>query len=173
MGEVSTAVKRKRNNKRRNKKRTAISDSDDSSFSDNEITESKDIVAGTNESETVNDEVKPEITQKYESLELSDNEISDIEMKDEAKEDNVIANDKYEEISNIEDIKNKLDSKKADNQLKNEYLNLLFTNYGDDVNSLREAPDFSTKSLSILANVLKDGTKMFDQDTLRSILETK
>lgn len=53
---------------------------------------------------------------------------------------------------------------------KNKYLGLMFENYGEDINSLREAPDFTNKSLVMLANVLKDGTGMFDVDTLKTIL---
>ncbi|CCC69260.1 hypothetical protein NCAS_0C02700 [Naumovozyma castellii] len=59
------------------------------------------------------------------------------------------------------------------NELKNEYLGLLFQNYGDDINALRTAPDFTTKSLTLLANVLKEGSGMFDVDTLETILESK
>ena len=50
---------------------------------------------------------------------------------------------------------------------------MLFQNYGEDINSLRNAPDFTNKSLVLLANVLKDGSKMFDVDTLKTIVESK
>ncbi|QLG73970.1 hypothetical protein HG535_0F04820 [Zygotorulaspora mrakii] len=57
--------------------------------------------------------------------------------------------------------------------LKNDYLGLIFENYGEDINSLREAPDFTNKSLVILANVLKEGSAMFDVETLKTMLDTK
>lgn len=59
------------------------------------------------------------------------------------------------------------------NELKNSYLELMFENYGEDINSLRKAPDFTNKSLVMLANVLKDGAAMFDVETLKTILESK
>ena len=68
---------------------------------------------------------------------------------------------------------NKASSKTASADLQNEYLGMLFQNYGDDINSLRNAPDFTNKSLVLLANVLKDGSKMFDVDTLKALVESK
>ncbi|CAI4046805.1 hypothetical protein N7582_003902 [Saccharomyces uvarum] len=62
---------------------------------------------------------------------------------------------------------------KEKSKLREEYLNLLFTNYGDDINRLRSAPDFTNKSLSILADVLDEGIGMFDIGELESILKNK
>lgn len=59
------------------------------------------------------------------------------------------------------------------NDLRNKYLGMLFENYGDDMNKLRNAPDFTSKTLVMLANVLKDGSDMFDVNTLKSIVEHK
>lgn len=59
------------------------------------------------------------------------------------------------------------------NSLQNEYLNLLFENYGDDITKFRDAPDFTSKSLVVLANVLKEGSNMFDTKTLKTILDSK
>ncbi|KAH3683218.1 hypothetical protein WICPIJ_005808 [Wickerhamomyces pijperi] len=55
------------------------------------------------------------------------------------------------------------------NDLQNSYLNLMFENFGDDINELRKVPDFNEKNLIILANVLKNGANVFDQDTLKAI----
>ncbi|SCU81292.1 LAMI_0B05556g1_1 [Lachancea mirantina] len=60
-----------------------------------------------------------------------------------------------------------------ENELKNEYLGLLFKHYGEEVSSLREAPDFTPKSLVTMANVLKDGALMFDIDALKTVLESE
>ncbi|SJM83539.1 uncharacterized protein ZBIST_1130 [Zygosaccharomyces bailii] len=57
--------------------------------------------------------------------------------------------------------------------LKNSYLELLFENFGDDINSLRSAPDFTNNSLVMLAHLLKDGASMFDVESLKTMLETK
>ncbi|AQZ17364.1 RSA3 (YLR221C) [Zygosaccharomyces parabailii] len=61
----------------------------------------------------------------------------------------------------------------ANSDLKNSYLELLFENFGDDINSLRSAPDFTNNSLVMLAHLLKDGAAMFDVETLKTMLETK
>ncbi|CCH62914.1 hypothetical protein TBLA_0I02580 [Henningerozyma blattae CBS 6284] len=67
------------------------------------------------------------------------------------------------EVSNNANVENKAE--------KNKFLSLLFEHYGDEVNELRNAPDFTAKSLVVLADVLKDGTGMFDSDTLKTILQ--
>ncbi|AET39212.1 Rsa3p Ecym_4133 [Eremothecium cymbalariae DBVPG len=64
-------------------------------------------------------------------------------------------------------------SGKSLGSLKNEYLNMLFEHFGEDVNQLRNAPDFTNKSLVMLANVLKDGGDMFDLETFKTILEDR
>ena len=58
-------------------------------------------------------------------------------------------------------------------KIREEYLNLLFENYGDDINRLRSAPDFTNKSLSILADALQEGIGMFDIGELESVLKKK
>ncbi|CAI7249976.1 BEM_collapsed_G0038670.mRNA.1.CDS.1 [Saccharomyces cerevisiae] len=58
-------------------------------------------------------------------------------------------------------------------KLREEYLNLLFENYGDDINRLRAAPDFTNKSLSILADALQEGIGMFDIGELELVLKNK
>lgn len=55
--------------------------------------------------------------------------------------------------------------------LENDYLGLMFENYGEDVNALRSAPDFNQKSLTILANALKNGNNIFDEETLRAVVK--
>ncbi|SCU85352.1 LADA_0D07008g1_1 [Lachancea dasiensis] len=75
--------------------------------------------------------------------------------------------------SAIEEAQNKISSTESEGQLKNSYLSVLFNHYGEDINSLREAPDFTPKSLVLLANVLKDGGHMFDIDTLRTVVESE
>ncbi|CDO96020.1 unnamed protein product [Kluyveromyces dobzhanskii CBS 2104] len=64
-------------------------------------------------------------------------------------------------------------NKKNKSGLKNQYLSMLFESYGDDMNELRNAPDFTSKTLVMLANVLKDGGDMFDLETLKTIVEDK
>lgn len=56
-----------------------------------------------------------------------------------------------------------------DKQLKNSYLGLMFENYGNDIDKIREAADFNERSLSVLANVLKSGANIFDYSTLQAV----
>ncbi|SCU87122.1 LAME_0D08856g1_1 [Lachancea meyersii CBS 8951] len=73
----------------------------------------------------------------------------------------------------IQEAQERVSFSKDEGQLKNAYLSVLFKHYGEDVNSLREAQDFTPKSLVLLANVLKDGGNMFDIDTLRTVVESE
>ncbi len=58
-----------------------------------------------------------------------------------------------------------------DNATKSFWLKY-FKNYSDDINSLRESNDFNSKhSLTLLANLLKNGASMFDKETLDKHLE--
>lgn len=58
-------------------------------------------------------------------------------------------------------------------KVREEYLNLLFENYGDDISHLRSAPDFTNKSLSVLADALQEGIGMFDIGELELVLKNK
>lgn len=82
------------------------------------------------------------------------------------------------ELKQIEnDINKKVEKLKnnkpvIDNATKNKFLTEVFKNYSDDINSLRESNDFNSKhSLTLLANLLKNGASMFDKETLDNILE--
>jgi ribosome assembly protein 3 len=46
----------------------------------------------------------------------------------------------------------------------------MFENYGEDINNLRNASDFNERSLSILANALKNGGNIFDEETLKAVV---
>lgn len=152
----------KKKSRRRNKRRTAdSSESESSSPSDVEDIPVK-----------LQEVVSKEVTKKYADIELSDAELSDLEVED------ITMNDAVEDLTastNILKDKQKIEDalKLNSNELKKDYLSLIFQNYGDDIDKLREAPDFTAKSLSLLANVLKDGSSMFDEDTLKTIFENK
>ncbi|KAH3902095.1 Rsa3p SCDLUD_001908 [Saccharomycodes ludwigii] len=72
-----------------------------------------------------------------------------------------------EDLNKISEDLDTLDEK----TIKNKYLGMIFENYGDDINKLKDVPDFTNRSLVILANTLKEGVKMFDKDNLSTILE--
>lgn len=70
---------------------------------------------------------------------------------------------------NASQIKEAVRKDKA--QLENEYLGLMAANFGDDLDQLRKRPDFTDKSLVLLAKVLQSGSNMFDADTLDAVLK--
>lgn len=79
-----------------------------------------------------------------------------------------LAREEYNELA-----ENFVPKGKDKTELREEYLNLLFENYGDDINRLRAAPDFTNKSLSILADALQEGIGMFDIGELELVLKNK
>ncbi|SMN22797.1 similar to Saccharomyces cerevisiae YLR221C RSA3 Protein with a likely role in ribosomal maturation, required for accumulation of wild-type levels of large (60S) ribosomal subunits [Maudiozyma saulgeensis] len=76
-------------------------------------------------------------------------------------------------LVNSDLVQNAIKSGENSKDLKKEYLGLMFENYGEDINALRNAPDFTNKSLVLLANVLKEGSNMFETDSLKTILDSK
>lgn len=55
-------------------------------------------------------------------------------------------------------------------ELNKEFLTLMASTFSNDLDELRKKPDFSLKSLPILAKALQSGANMFDEDTLNAIL---
>lgn len=172
-------TKPKAGRRRRKKRRTEdFSDdsSDDSSSSNDEDKDSKDSTAieaiGTNNIE------------KEEDIILSDSELpTEPQLNQEQGEDFSKVSNKLKtvnltktslnettQLSKVNLIKISKTLNEQSNELQNSYLNLMFENFGDDVNELRKVPDFNEKNLIILANVLKNGANVFDQDTLKAII---
>ncbi|CAL9732745.1 ribosome assembly protein 3 [Monosporozyma unispora] len=185
--------------RRRKKRRTAdvsdSSDSDSSSGSDNEIHD-EDVVMEDQDQQPVeqhlsdielsddesvkkvehNDELLSQVTkEKLANIPFTTTELT--ERFNQNHKYDVNHNTDFKKVSEtIKDttaVINKDTPKATNADLQNEYLGMLFQNYGDDINSLRDAPDFTNKSLVLLANVLKDGSKMFDVDTLKTIVGSK
>lgn len=189
--DINIASKSKNKKTRRRKKRRTqdVSDSDSSSSSSSES--EMEIDSKPLEKEGEEEDVK--------DVELSDVEISDsekvnttvLERLDEetkTKLDEIpltttelsqknqinVNNIDLKKVSDaINESKEKTASGKDRSEMKNSYLNSVFEHYGEDINSLREAPDFTNKSLVLLASVLKDGGDMFDLDTFKTIIESK
>ncbi|KAL3232085.1 Ribosome assembly protein 3 [Nakaseomyces bracarensis] len=181
--DIEVRKAKKNSNRRRKKRRTAESDSDSSSSSSDS-------------------EPEVQVPDEPVEKELSDVELSDTENKvvtereslDEASKQKLAdipfttteftsrtARDKTVPI-NLAGVEEKLEGAKMamrtrlseqENELKESYLNLMFENFGDEIHKLREAPDFNGRTINILANVLKDGTGMFDNDTLKAILKSE
>lgn len=60
---------------------------------------------------------------------------------------------------------------KNKDELNNEYLMLMASSFSNDLDELRKKPDFTDKSLVLLAKTLQSGANMFDEDTLSAILD--
>lgn len=60
--------------------------------------------------------------------------------------------------------------KKDREQLNQAFLLLMAGQYANDMDALRKRPDFTDKSLVILAKTLQSGANMFDEETLRTVL---
>lgn len=197
-GDINIAAKKNNKKSRRRKKRRTEDFSDSSSSSDssdNEMNTVDDVDVEMGEVQAEEEENK-NIEENLIMKNVVENEKLNEEIRD--KLDNIpftktklVERNKHNEILNLQKVEDTINSAKENvNALnndasnnnknittttigsadKNEYLSLLFKNYGDDINELRNAPDFSSNSLILLANVLKDGTGMFDEDTLKTIL---
>lgn len=82
---------------------------------------------------------------------------------------NITNDNQLKTIPNINEINKNLDQRK--NQLNNEFLKIMTNEFGDDLDELRKKPDFSEKSLVILAKTLQLGVNMFDIDVLNGLIQ--
>ncbi|RLV94395.1 Ribosome assembly protein 3 [Spathaspora sp. JA1] len=71
-------------------------------------------------------------------------------------------------IPNINQISSNIDEQKKN--LQNQYLKLMASEFSDDLDELRKKPDFTDKSLVILAKTLQSGANMFDPEVLANVL---
>lgn len=157
-----------RNNRRNRKKKRRTedfsSDSDSSSSSENESeqeTEDKeeetqldqdgDVVLSDHE-DVIEEETFQDTQRKIQTINLTKTDLNN--------------GDKNINLGNINS------TLKADRkELEDEYLGLMFDYYGDDIVELRNAPDFNPdRSLNILATVLRNGSNIFDEDTLKTVV---
>lgn len=190
----SLLQKRKINKKKR---RTAVSSSESSSSSSSssssDFSDHGEMDIEAEEHEDSAPQLTTEVSQKPKKSNLirDDVQISDSEVKQSILDEQLLLDsmpisefinlnqiNTVPELKQIEsDITKKVDKLKAngpviDNATKNKFLTEVFKNYSDDINSLRESNDFNTKhSLTLLANLLKNGASMFDKETLDNILE--
>ncbi|KAG7696539.1 hypothetical protein KL951_002995 [Ogataea haglerorum] len=61
--------------------------------------------------------------------------------------------------------------KNAREQLQNEYLKKMLVTYSEDLDALRQKTDFKENSLKTLARLLKESGNIFDDETLKSLVE--
>ncbi|KAJ9097995.1 hypothetical protein QFC19_006547 [Naganishia cerealis] len=55
--------------------------------------------------------------------------------------------------------------------LENEYLKFMASSFSEDLDELRKKPDFTDKSLVLLAKTLQSGGSLFDENELKALLE--
>lgn len=70
---------------------------------------------------------------------------------------------------NVEQSMKELEKDRS--ELDNEFLKLMMSSFTEDLDELRKKPDFTDRSLILLAKALQSGKNMFDENSLRSILE--
>lgn len=174
-------TKPKANRRRRKKRRTEdFSDSSDSSDSsslssesENELDDQPDKIGNNKESidadgdmavlsDTEINIAEEEELNKDPSFGNIKNKLKTVELTSTALNKGNNKNINLNQVENIINQGNKL--------LENEYLSLMFENYGDDIDQIRKAPDFNERSLTILANVLKNGNNIFDEETLKAVV---
>ncbi len=173
-------TKPKANRRRRKKRRTEdFSDSSDSSDSsssssesENELDDQPDKIGNNKESIDADGDmaVLSDTEINIEEAELNKdpsfgnikNKLKTVELTSTALNN---GNNKNINLNQVENIINQ-----GNKQLENEYLSLMFENYGDDIDQIRKAPDFNERSLTILANVLKNGNNIFDEETLKAVV---
>lgn len=68
-----------------------------------------------------------------------------------------------------EEIKQTVDKNR--NDLESQFLGLMASNFSDDLDELRKKPDFTDKSLVMLAKVLQSGSNIFDEDSLDALIK--
>ena len=171
--------------RRRKKRRTAdISDSSDSSSSDSlssEDEKSENLSAEKESDVQPNSETKPQdiniddidVESDEESLEaLKDTKPDQLSTDTQAKlfKLNLTSTALNKQGSKIDQEKVKEQLNKDRASLNNEYLALMANQYDEELDELRKKPDFTNKSLVILAKTLQAGSNIFSEESLTTIL---
>ncbi|AAS54671.1 AGR181Wp [Eremothecium gossypii ATCC 10895] len=195
--EISAAAPRraangkKRANRRKKRRTQAESDSSDSSDSsessqpsadeqeaktDDVAVELSDVELSDSENKTVShsEKLDDESKAKLKSIQLTATDLSSKFALQQNR--NIDLQKAGREVDHGLEKLAKLDAQTSEQEsgrLKTGYINMLFEHVGEDVNQLRNAPDFTPKSLVVLANALKDGGDMFDIESLRALVDNK
>ncbi|KAF0275280.1 hypothetical protein FOG50_03875 [Hanseniaspora uvarum] len=195
---TKSLLQKKRTNKKKRRTAVSSSESSSSSSSSSDSSENEDEDMAIEVEEDANVEISaPQLSDsakqkpKKSTLIRDDIQISDSEINKSILQDQLLLDsmpisefinlnqiNTAPELKQIENDINKKVEKLTnnkpviDNATKNKFLTEVFKNYSDDINSLRESNDFNSKhSLTLLANLLKNGASMFDKETLDNILE--
>ena len=154
-------TKNRRRKKRRTEDFSSDSDSDSSSLS---------------ESETVQQPEKTDEPQQQVSIDDMDIQ-SDSETKQD-EEELQISKEIQKKVDNIKftTTKNQTLAEAKETvhrdrqELENQYLAYMATNFSEDLDQLRKKPDFTSNSIVLLAKTLQSGSNMFDSETLAALL---
>ncbi|PVH17300.1 uncharacterized protein CXQ87_000184 [Candidozyma duobushaemuli] len=152
-------------NRRRKKRRTEdfSSDSDSDSSSDNE---------------SPSEPQKTEVPQPKADIDINDVDMeSDEETPKTANEplskevSEKVRSIKFTSLENQSSAEAQETLKKDKQQVENEYLALMASSFANDIDELRKKPDFTDKSVVMLAKTLQSGSNMFDEDSLDALLK--
>ena len=181
---TKSLLQKKRTNKKKRRTAVSSSESSSSSSSSSDSSENEDEDMAIEVEEDANVEISaPQLSDsakqkpKKSTLIRDDIQISDSEINKSILQDQLLLDSMpISEFINLNQINTAPELKQnkpvIDNATKNKFLTEVFKNYSDDINSLRESNDFNSKhSLTLLANLLKNGASMFDKETLDNILE--
>ncbi|KAG7816892.1 hypothetical protein KL928_004356 [Ogataea angusta] len=119
-------------------------------------------------------EEQPDVPEAYTIDGLDTQEVSDsTQLRLQQLNKDRLASLEHSLVSNV-----KLDLDAAQNQIKNareqlqnEYLKKMLVTYSEDLDALRQKTDFKENSLKTLARLLKESGNIFDDETLKSLVE--
>lgn len=158
-------------NRRRKKRRTEdfSSDSDSLSDSDNEQVQKPE-----QEQEQEQEQPQPQAQVNIDDIDIeSDSEKpvqnSNDPLLEETKQQ--LQKVKFTNTENLPLSEAKQAVSKDRAQLENEYLAFMAGEFAEDLDELRKKPDFTEKSIVMLAKTLQSGANMFDDETLEALLK--
>ena len=179
----------KSNRRRRKKRRTEDFSSDSESSSSSSSSSSDELMDDAAEEPKPIEETK---NINIDDIDIDSDKEADINSQDKQGQlrPEPLSNETHEKLSNIKLTTSKLTSvsgssknnnidlnqvkktlAKDKDKLNNEYLMLMASSFSNDLDELRKKPDFTDKSLVLLAKTLQSGSNMFDEETLNAILE--
>jgi len=97
---------------------------------------------------------------------------SEVDLSDaeEAEEETVKGKAFTEKSGRIPSPLRELHDPQANAKFEEYYMRLITTEFGDDLNALRQAKDFGDKSLPMLVRALRQGVNIFDKEERRVVI---
>lgn len=167
MAPPATAQKQsRRRKKRRTQDSSSESSSDSSDHSDSEV-ESRQRTSA------------PEsVTEKKPEYDIDDINIDSDQEKEDSQTKEIIPEVTLKQMEAVkftttenQPLAEAKDQVKRDRQqLESDFLSQMATTFSTELDELRQKPDFSDKSIVLLAKTLQSGSNMFDEETLEALL---